>query len=310
MTAAQVREQVRAYQARTGLSTGQIGRLAGLAYQTMSQFMADCYPHDEEPLAGRLAKALEENPPEIADVEGKLYSTGNVCILDEQLDAAREGALSLIYGSPGTQKSFVFQRRVAEALRRARLEAPAIGYVYASAAMTPRSLAQETARQFVVHSTSNTYQVLTDTVFALRRRRPRAVLIVDEAQHLDGGKKPLVMLEILRELVDRAGIGLIVAGHDRLEQIFDAERSPLEQFCQRFDRRLRLPGLSQKEVREIGTAELGPMSEAKLAALLKACKTRDRHTGGDYHSARYLFKVIAQEKLARANNGNHRKRVN
>ena len=56
-------------------------------------------------------KALEENLPEVADVEGRLYTTQNVRILDRQLQAAREGALSLVYGSPGTQKSFVFQRR-------------------------------------------------------------------------------------------------------------------------------------------------------------------------------------------------------
>lgn len=293
----QAREMVRAYQTRTGLSTGQVGRLAGVAHQTVSQFMADCYPHQEESLARQLIKALEANPPEVPDVEGKLYLTENVRILDRQLEQACEGELSLIYGSPGTQKSFVFQRRVAEAIRRAGLEAPSIGYVYASGAMGRKSLAQEIARQFVVYRSGTAYETIADTIFALRRRKRRAVLIVDEAQHFSG---ELQLLEILRELVDRAGIGLIVAGHDRLEQIFDPERSPLEQFVQRFDHRLRLPGLSEKEVREIASAELGQVTERTHAEILKQSVARDRQTRADYYSARYLFKVLAQVRRARS----------
>lgn len=302
----EAREKVRAYRARTGLSIGQVGRLAGYAHQTMVQFVAARFPCSENSMARQVMKALEENPPEVQDVEGRLYTTHNVRILDRQFQAAREGALSLIYGSPGTQKSFVFQRRVAEALRRAGLEAPAIGYVYASGAMGRRSLAQEIARQFVVFSDGAAYQIITNIVFALRRRRQRAVLIVDEAQHLG---RQLNLLEMLRELVDRAGIGLIVAGHDRLEQIFDPDHSPLEQFVQRFDHRLRLPGLAEKEVREIAAAELGPLKERTLKEILKQSVARDRQTRTDYYSARYLFKVIAQVRCARAKNGN-RKRVN
>lgn len=304
--AERAREMVRGYQARTGLSIGQIGRIASCAHQTITQFMADCYAHHEEPLARQLLKALEENPPEIPDVEGKLYTTENVRILDEQLEAAGDSALSLIYGAPGTQKSFVFQRRVAEALRRAGLEAPAMGYVYASSVMGRKSFVQEIARQFVVFPSGTAHQTLTNTIFALRRRKQKPVLIVDEAQHLGG---ELALLEVLRELVDRAGIGLIVAGHDHLEQIFDPDRSPLEQFVQRFDYRLRLPGLSEKEVRQIATAELGPLPERTHAEILKQSEARDRQTRSTYHSVRYLFKVIGQVRRARARNGNG-KRLN
>lgn len=300
------REVVRAYQARTGLSVGQVGRLAGCAHQTIRQFMADCYHYSEESLATQLIKSLEENPPEIADVEGKLYYTKNVRILDERLQAARDGELSLVYGSPGTQKSFVFQRRVAEALRSAGLETPTIGYIYASGAMGRKSLAQEIARQFVVFPGTSAYQTIRDIVFTLRRRQQRAVLVVDEAQHLGG---QLELLEMLRELVDRAGVGLVVAGHDHLERIFDPERSPLEQFVQRFDSRLRLPGLSEKEVREITTAELGQVPARAHTEILKQSEAMDRQTRSSYYSARYLFKVIAQVRRARSKSG-ARSRVN
>ncbi len=71
----EAREKVRAYQARTGLSVGQVGRLAGFAHQTMMQFMADRYPNPDNSIARQITKALEENPPEVADVEGRLYTT-------------------------------------------------------------------------------------------------------------------------------------------------------------------------------------------------------------------------------------------
>jgi DNA transposition AAA+ family ATPase len=265
----------------------------------MKQFMAGCYPHNELPLAADIIKQIEANPPEVPDVRGKLYDTGNVRILDEQLGAAAQGALCLIYGAPGTQKSFVFQRRVAETLRSNGLKPPALAYVYASTAMGRASLVQEIARSFVCFARGPAYSVLTNLVFSLRRRERRPVLIIDEAQHLG---HDLSLLEVLRELTDRAEIGLVVAGHDDLEKIFDPDTSPLEQFIQRFDYRLRLPGLAEAEVRSIATTELGELKERALGEILNQSETYDRQRRAKYFSARFLFKVIAQTRAARAKN--------
>jgi DNA transposition AAA+ family ATPase len=263
----------------------------------MKQFMSGCYPHNELPIAGDIIKQIEANPPEVPDVRGKLYDTGNVRILDEQLEAAAQGALCLVYGAPGTQKSFVFQRRVAETLRSNGLKPPALGYVYASTAMGRASLVHEIARSFVCFPRGSAYSVLTGLVFTLRRRERRPVLVVDEAQHL---RHDFSLLEVLRELTDRAEIGLIVAGHDDLEKIFDPDTSPLEQFIQRFDYRLRLPGLTETEVRTIATAELGELKERAISEILKQCETYDRQRRTKYFSVRFLFKVIAQTRTARA----------
>src|SRR3990170_8190471 len=98
------RELITAYQVRTGLSCGQIGRLVGLSYQTGAQFMSNCYPHNEEPIARRFIAWIEANPPEVPEIPGNLYQTENVKMLNAQIDRALEGEHSLIYGSPGTQK--------------------------------------------------------------------------------------------------------------------------------------------------------------------------------------------------------------
>lgn len=291
------RELVAGYQARTGLSRGQVGALVGLAYQTMSQFASNCYPHDEDPIARRIIAWIEANPPEIPAPPGKLYDTANVRLLRAQISRALAGEHSLIYGSPGTQKTFVFEHCVAEAVRRDGLAAPSLGYIYASDAMRPRSLLAEISRALVCFTSGTAHQILTNLIYTLRRRSPRPALIIDEAQHLRGN---LAMLEILREIADRARIGLILAGHDDLEQMFDPQHSPLEQWVSRIDYRLRLPGLSEKEVREIVQAELGPLSERSLDALLAGCQADDRQTRSMYFSARYLFKAIAQIRERRA----------
>ncbi len=301
----EAREMVTSYGSRTGLSMGQVAREAGVGWQTVRQFMADCYPHNEDSIATTLIKWVKSNPPEIDDVEGKLYPTENVKVLDQQIAAAWEGGVSLIYGPPGTQKSFVFQRRVAEALRSQGLDAPRIGYIYAGLLMGRLGFTSALTRVFCCYTRGVAHQAIQNTVHALRRRAAngggRSVLIVDEAQHLCNGdhRQSMHLLEALRELVDRAGIGLIVAGHDRLEQIFDPANSPLEQFVQRIDYRLRLPGLSEKEVCEISAAELGAVSDRASAEILKACEARDQHQRRAYYSARYLFKVIAQVRARR-----------
>jgi DNA transposition AAA+ family ATPase len=295
------REMVRGYSARTGLSFGQIGRLIGVACQTMHQFVANCYPHDEDPLSKRLIAWLEANPAEVEDVAGKLYVTENVRLLDRQLSAADEGELSLIYGGPGTQKTFVLKRRVAERLRAGEFEAPATGYIYCSVSMGRKAIAQEICRAFAVHADgASAYASITNAVQALRRRKKRGVLVLDEAHHLGA---EIRLLELVRELHDRTGCGLIVTGHDNLEQIFDPDRSPLEQFVQRFDYRLRLPGLSEGEVREISQAELGPLGEKVLRQILEQSRAHDRHMRREYYSARYLFKVVGQVRRARGGNG-------
>jgi DNA transposition AAA+ family ATPase len=292
----EARDLLRAYQARTGLSIGNIGALMGYAKQTLTQFAANCYPANEQPIALRIKAWIGANPPEITVPEGRLYRTRNVRILEEQIARAREGEHSLIYGPPGTQKTYVFEHCWAESLRRDGLTSPTLAYIYASDAMTRKSLLQEIARALVCYPGGQTHQVLTNLIFSVRRRRPAPTLIVDEAQHLRGDRR---MLEILRELADRARIGLIIAGHDNLEAIFDPQTSPLEQWVSRIDYRLRLPGLDEKEVREIANAELGPLSDPVMTIILKESRADDRQTGQKYFSARYLFKIIKQVRERR-----------
>jgi DNA transposition AAA+ family ATPase len=131
--------------------------------------------------------------------------------------------------------------------------------------------------------------VTANILHALSQRREPPVLIVDEAHHLGG---MVETLEALREVGDRGRIGMIVAGHDDLEAVFRDDAGPFEQWRSRFDRRERLPGLSQDEVAAIARAELGEVSSQALAVLVRASAVT--HRGFKYLSARALFKALKQ----------------
>jgi type II secretory pathway predicted ATPase ExeA len=134
--------------------------------------------------------------------------------------------------------------------------------------------------------------VLTNLLYTLEQRQRPATIIIDEAHHL--GKR-VDSLEVLREIIDRAGVGMILAGHDNLEDIFMAKRGgPLEQWFSRIDYHKRLPGLSSSEVERIVRGELGDVSEAGLRAVIEGARVKDYREGSTYISARRVFKMTAQ----------------
>jgi type II secretory pathway predicted ATPase ExeA len=162
--------------------------------------------------------------------------------------------------------------------------------------MSPSALLKDIARGLGALAQGHRHQVVSNILHALSQRREPPVLVVDEGHHL-GGR--LDTLETLREIGDRGRIGMIVAGHDDLESIFrDRATGPYEQWRSRFDRRERLPGLSEDEVRMIARGELGEVSSQVLAVLARASAVT--HRGFKYLSARALFKALRQGLLKRS----------
>src|SRR5260370_22602629 len=129
--------------------------------------------------------------------------------------------------------------------------------------MPPRSLLKRIGREAGVFTNGASIGRLARSVLAEFRvqKRPPAI-VVDEAQHLE-----IPSLEILRELHDRSGCGLVLAGSHNLYQNFLRGRAHLEQWLSRIDHKDPLPGLLADEVREISPRELGNGEPAQLIAL-------------------------------------------
>ncbi|MGH9350872.1 MAG: AAA family ATPase [Terriglobia bacterium] len=295
----QVREEVQLYAARSGMTLGEIARQMGYARHSVLQFCSQAKygDSDGDALASRIREFIAANPPEAPQAPGKLYCTKNVAIIDEQIRNVQRGHWALIYGPPGTQKSFVFEYRMAEAFRES-LE-PRVVYLYAHQDMAPLALLREVGLGVGAYLSNSRHQMIRSILRVLRRRKSPLALIIDEAQHL---AKRLDTLEVLRELGDRGRIGLLVAGHDNVEDLFRPQRGGyLEQWRSRIEQhRRRLPGLSETEAREILAAECGQLSERTVRFFIDGSNVQDERGKSTYLSARRLFNSIRDFKEQRA----------
>jgi len=286
------REALRLYMMRTGQSVGQIADRIGMARSSLLQFQAHGKYGDGQGIgtAERIQDFIRSNPPEAPAKPGeRLYETENVRIIDHAIRQVQRGHWVLLYGAPATQKSFVFEWRMAEAWEKA-LE-PAVVYIYAQVNMAPLALLRAIALGLGAYLQNDRDGMVRSILYVLRRRRSPVAVIVDEAQHL---AKRLDTLEILRECADRGHIGLLVAGHDNVEDIFQPRADcQLEQWRSRIEQhRYALPGLAEKEAREILAGELGALPERTIHTFCEGSVVKDTRKRNDYISARRLFNAI------------------
>lgn len=291
-TRADACEALRLYQMRTGLSVGHVAVRMGYARRSLIQYASQAQYGDADgsETAQRILDFIKANPPEAPEFPGaKLYDTENVRVIDREIRNARRGHFTLVYGPAGTQKSFVFEWRTAEAWREA-LE-PGVVYIYADPDMTPLALLQEIALGLGGNTGFNRHMTLRAILYTLRKRRSPVAIIIDEAQNL---AKRLDTLETLRQVCDRGRIGLLIAGHDNVEDIFRPRGDgQLAQWRSRVEQHRRcLPGLSDSEAREIVRGELGAIPEKATQILITDSTEHDSRKRKDYISARRLFNAL------------------
>ena len=297
----EAREQMRLYQARAGISTGELATRMGYAPRSLIQFSSNAAYGDGpgNETAQRVLDYIKSNPPEAPERPGeRLYETENVRIIDRAIRQVQRGHWVLIYGAPATQKSFVFEWRMAEAFEKS-LE-PSVIYLYARMDMPPLALLRGIALGLGSYLSNNRDSTMQNILHTLRRRKAPVALIVDEAQHL---AKRLDTLEILREVADRGRIGLLIAGHDNVEDIFKPRPDfQLEQWRSRVEQhRYSLPGMSEEEAREILRGELGALPERTIKILIEGSTVDDTRKRSKYISARRLFNAVRDLREKRAN---------
>jgi transcriptional regulator with XRE-family HTH domain len=133
--------ELQTYRARIGLSIPQLADRIGVARRSLLHFYGGFYAKDEDQIAANILNYIRQNPVAAPPKPGKLYDTANARLLDELMASTRAGEWCLVFGAPGTQKSFVFETRLAESYSPAG-EAGVI-YVYASAGMSPSALLKD-----------------------------------------------------------------------------------------------------------------------------------------------------------------------
>lgn len=309
-----VRESLKNYMGVLDLTPAQFAERVRRGESTINLFLQDRYRKvgvDDSMMRKHIWDFLSRNPIAQDGVGlpaccGRLFRTKNFGIIAGYLAAAcDDGAVCLLYGPPGTQKTFALSHEIAE--RNREEKTPAI-YVYASEGMTLRALLKRIGQGAGVFVNLQGVDRIIGSVLAdfKSRQRPPAV-VIDEAQHLT-----IPALEILRELHDRSGCGLVLAGSHNLYENFLRGRARLEQWLSRIDFKEPLPGLLENEVREISRRELGngqpaKLNEAQVRKIVEACSVEDifaRGADGKPHVAKYLsvrrlVKFLDQVKKSR-----------
>jgi DNA transposition AAA+ family ATPase len=310
-----VRAALRKYLGVMDLTAGQFAERVRRGESTVNAFLLGYYRTagcGDSMIRKQIWDYLERFPIS-ADVgmppnsSGRLFQTKQFYLISGYFAAAcDQGAVCLLHGPPGTQKSYALTHLIAE--RNREKKNPAL-YIYATVDMPPRSLLKRIGREAGVFTNVASIERLLSSILAEFRlqKRPPAI-VVDEAQHLG-----ISSLEICRELCDRSGCGLILAGSHNLFQNFLRGRAHLEQWLSRIDHKDPLPGLLEEEVREISTRELGngepaKLSEVQLKKIVAACSVEDIFARGEdgkphvakYFSVRRLAKFLGQVKKKKA----------
>ncbi|HWQ03672.1 MAG TPA: AAA family ATPase [Candidatus Nitrosotenuis sp.] len=308
---AEVQHALREYMGKLDLTIEQIAERIGKGRSTLGLFLYSNYQRRTGSSDLWLRRAiwdfLQRHPIEVrARVHGRLFATENVRRIRKYfLRAVERGDVALLYGPPGTQKTFALEHLIAENNLAGR---PPAFYVYASDHMRALALLKRIGRAAGIFTNVVNCERLLSSLLAKFDSLPKTpAVVVDEAQHLD-----VHCLEILRELHDRSGCGLVLAGSHTLFENFLRGRQHLEQWLSRIDHKDPLPGLQEEEVAQIAARELGngqpaELSEAKKKKLVRMCRVEDvfartadgRMEAREYLSVRRLVKSLAQLKEER-----------
>lgn len=296
---------VRDYMSRTDLSAAEFGGRVGYKGTSLNLFLQGRYTEvasNDVKMREACIEEMRRKPigPRIREQRGRVFETENLRRIRAGLAAAADrGQVVLLYGAPGTQKTFALETLIAERNRDGRANAV---YVYASVRMTILALAKRLGREIGVRlGYRSKERIIQNIIDAFQSGAVKqTAIVIDEAQHLD-----IDSLEIIRELHDQAGCGVVLAGSHDLFERFMSQKKYLEQWLSRIDLKDPLPGLREHEVRAIVETELGEtLTEKKFNVWLAGCRVDDFFARGadrkpephKYYSVRRLVKAIEQAR--------------
>ena len=289
--------RARAFILHAGLTITELGDMAAINPNSLRVFLSGAYDkhHGAESNTLNVRAALKQviDRYEISNLpamSGPHYDTVEYsAVRCSMWSALQQGTAFLVDGPPGTQKSYTF-RRVAEEINRSK-EGLAV-YIYSRIDHSPQSFLVEACTEAGIPNRGTIDQLIRKLRFFLGGKR--ALLIVDEAQHLNAKG-----LEILRQLLDTPPyFGVVLGGSHDLSKTISVWQ--MEQWRSRLRRTHLLIGLTPEEAAHILTSELGPMHRADINATIKDAQATAKRWEKrfDYISARNLFFAIEDARAA------------
>ena len=305
----EARQALHVYMSRSGLTLPELAQRIGYSPYSLRQFSSHAHygDGDGDLTAEAVIGWLRGNPFPAPELPGKLHQTRATREMDAMLEHIRNGGWGVLYGPSGAQKSFLLEYRAAESARD--LE-PGIAYIRTSpAGMTANVLLRRIAATLGAAYAQYTDGVRQSVLYAIQRRRSSVALVLDEADTL---YRWVETLETLREIGDlararpgRAGVGILVAGNEKVMQIFENRRGVyFEKWRGRIEQQeLRVLGPTAEEGTEILAKELGELKEKTVRLILDGCMVADPVSRKNYVNMHRLFNAIRSVRARRAGNG-------
>jgi DNA transposition AAA+ family ATPase len=286
----QVVALLRDYLDRSGLSTTEFAARINYSRTSVALLLNDKY-HQVSGNAGPICQAIiafiTAHPIAPAtEAYGELYDTANVRTMRQTFQQLlRRPVMYLVDAPPGSEKTFSLKHLVAE-LNRSELTKNGTGrrafYVYARIKMRPTQLLKQIAVACGVSSAGDGPRIARSLAFAFQSRR--ALLIIDEAQHLSPD-----CLEAVRSLVDEPPqFSILLSGSHNLRQMLTRCAATLGQVNNRIIEKVHLPGVSRQEAEAITELELGyyfssltpDVVKRKISGLIDRALTWDAYSDG------------------------------
>jgi DNA transposition AAA+ family ATPase len=274
---AEAQEACRDYLERTGIPLRDFARHIGYAHSTLRLWLKGRYA-DVGGTDTHIRKAISEFIDTHAvgayaqsTVFGEVYETQHMKLIRKTFDdlLIRPQA-QIIYGPPGSQKTFALESEVRR-FNAQELSKNGTGrrayYIYARSC-TPAQMMRRIAEACGSRMVGDVDTVIRNLRLEFAKRR--VLLIIDEAQHLS-----LHCLEVVRELYDRPPhFSILLAGSHSLIQMLERNPAMLEQWNSRIISKLCLPGVTCDEARGIIKHEVGSILAQMLPIKAERMTTR------------------------------------
>lgn len=240
---ADIRDRVRGVMERDKLSQAEVSGRAGMSPTTLSRWLQGTYAGDSAEIEAKLARWLDADAAEqetrrvMPDGPGFVRTVAAERIL-EALGYAQVAPDNVaIYGAPGTGKTAT----IAEyARQRPNVFVATMSPASASVVTCLQEVAAALGLGEVKGGASILYREICRD---LRVTHRRALLVIDEAQHLSPAA-----LDQLRAISDAVEVGLALVGNENVYSRFAAGTANMAQLHSRMGRKLRLAKPSKRDV--------------------------------------------------------------
>ncbi len=239
-----LRDELKSLMDQRGLSQSAIAKMLGISSSTLSQWMSNKYPGDDDKVDVAVESLLQlhkqrlKAPRKAVEfVETSAARKGlEVCELCHQ-----DQEIGVAFGEAGVGKTVVIK----EYCKRH----PDVLLIEADLGFCARMLFLELAKKLGLDGAGVIHDIFEDCVGKLKGSG--RLLIIDEAELL-----PYRALELLRRLHDKAGIGILLVGMPRLIANLRGRQGEYAQLYSRVGIAARLEKLSESDTKKLVDAVL------------------------------------------------------